>query len=560
MLSRVQISGFSLVRELDLALAPGLTCLTGESGAGKSLLFDAIAFACGGRTHRSLLASGAQSCTVRLTLELEPKLARGLGPPWQAGANVVARRYTLQGRSTAEVNGEAVKVADLLAATARLIEITGQFESATLFNPATHVELLDAFGGDKLAQTRAAYAALYAEYRDLASRLATLRAAEQNRAQEAAYLGAQVEELEQADVRSGERAEVEAKLRLQHHGEAIQTAAETAAAHLTGGDDGASAYDRAAQAQRELQHAAHLLGPAEGLPGDPQGALELLAATLEQLQETAHICHELRASVAFDAEEAALLTERMNELLRLERKYGTMADELPALLAERRRRLDVLTDETQSPEEVAKRLAEAEAELLDCAAELTKLRRAAAQAMQQTTDKFFRQLDFPHCELQVDQAALDAPGPLGLDSIELLITLNPGEPPRPLAQVASGGEASRLLLGLKAALAGKLRFGVMLLDEIEAGLGGKTAQRVAEVLRELATGRQVLAITHLPVVAARAEQHLVVTKRIHGAQTSVSMTLASTEQRRAELARMLGGLGTAEELAVVDQLLGSILK
>jgi DNA repair protein RecN (Recombination protein N) len=552
MLRRVSIRSFSLLRSIELHLEPGLTCITGESGAGKSLLFDAIAFACGGRTHRAMLAAGSESCEVTLMLDVSNTRAKAAGNPWQEGSNQVVRRFTASGRSNLTVNGSAARVNDVQTALADLIEVTGQFESTTLFNPAAHLALLDSFGGPALVQARESYAAAYREYRDQADKLAALQTSAEARAQELSVLEYQVAELDKAAVVIGERADVEARLRLQQHSAAVIAAAHSAAELLWSGDD--SAYDRAASAQAELRRVQSLLG--NGTEGQDAltDVLAGLETALDQLQSVGRLCSDLEASVSADPAAQEQLSTRLDLILQLERKYGVAADDLPALLSTKRHRLDLLSDAGMSTEQVKEQLDRAYDRVVMQGEKLTKLRIQAAAAMRKDAAVYFKRLDFPRCELQVDIAP-DNPGPTGIDRAELLITLNPGEPPRPLAQVASGGEASRLLLGLKAALADKSDLQVLLLDEIEAGLGGKTAQKVAEVLSHLARGRQVLAITHLPAVAARAAQHLVVEKSTSKSRTDITIRPLSDLERRSELARMLGGMGTAEELTVVEQLL-----
>jgi DNA repair protein RecN (Recombination protein N) len=568
MLDKIDISDFSLLRSTSVVLGNGLTCISGESGAGKSLLLDAIAFACGGRTHRNLLAHGATSCTVALSLRIDDDHAAVLPSPWKAGENLIERRYSSNGRSQASVNDVGVRTSELHAACSRMIEVTGQFESATLFNSSTHLGLLDAFGGTTLTETAARYAELYGTYRDLAQRLATLAATERNREQELDYLRFQVAELKQANVTPGERSEVESALRLQQHSGELLRHVSTARQLLSGSEDSQDAYSLAALAQRELRASLGLLGgtindrnvdEADISQDSPAGLVtqgcELLEAALAQLQEAASLAQQFCDDIQFDPQAAETAAARLNDLLRLEKKYGISADDLPGLLEQLQERLTILSDESHSPAELERQMVEVRDQLLKSAAVLTRLRKQAAVAMQRATSTYFTELEFPNCELQVELTDLEEPGAHGLDSVELLISLNPGEPPRPLVQVASGGEASRLLLGLKAALADKLRFSVILLDEIEAGLGGRTAQAVAEVMLKLAAGRQVIAITHLPIVAAAAAQHLVVRKEVVSGRTVTQIFPVTGEERRHELARMLGGAGSAEELALADQML-----
>jgi DNA repair protein RecN (Recombination protein N) len=556
MLERVAIRDFSLLRQVDLALGPGLTVITGESGAGKTLLFDAIAFALGGKPHRSLLAEGAKSCEVALHLRLDAPQALAAGPPWQAGPNVLARKLSASGRGQLSLNGQHLTLVQAPPVLENWFEITGQFESRILFNTKAHLKLLDAFGDSKLAAQYATYREQYRRLRELQAKLAALRESAANRAQEIDFLNFQVQELTQAAVAAGERRDVEARLRLLQNAGQLILAAEAAAVLLGGGEDQEGAYDLAARAAQQVAELVRLLGGGPSPAGDP---VELAAQTedvLEGLRELAGRCHSVAAGIQHDPQEMQRQNERLDDLLRLERKYGCTADELPGLLEAKQSRLALLNDPGMSQELLEADACAALDATLAAGRSLSVLRKAAAEKLVRTSAKQFKQLDFQHVAMYADVSSGDEPGPDGLDSAELLITLNPGEPARPLALVASGGEASRLMLGLKAALAGQLGYRVLLLDEVEAGLGADTAAHVAKVLAELAAGRQVLAITHLPVVAAAGREHLCVAKSTVEGRSAVAITAVTGAQRRQELVRMLGGGGDTETAALAERMLG----
>ena len=554
MIKSIRVRGFSLLRDVAVEPGDGLTVMTGESGAGKTLLFDAVGFCLGGRSHRSLLAEGVDSCEVEMVLVLDKAGAKRLGGAWQAGANTLQRRYTSAGRSRITLNGQQVTAADVQPAAESLFEITGQFESRILFNPASHLELLDAFADKMLVDAKSAYHGLYNGWRSLVNRLAVIRESAGQREQEIDFLRFQVTELDKAGVEVGEREEVENALRVAENAEGLITAAASAAALLDGDEDSPGAYDLGAQAETYIKKLVRLLDGAEVAGIDPTELEQQAAGLLVGLRELAGNCREIAETIQLDPGELERLRERLDEVQRLERKYGCPADELPALLAEKQERLDYLLDDTQSPEALEQQVEQTGKQVRDAAGQLTKLRRAAVKHIEKSATEFFNKLEFKHVELKVDLSETE-PGPDGADQVEFMISLNPGEPARPLARVASGGEASRLLLGLKAALAGRMHYRVLLLDEIEAGVGGDTAARVADVLESLADGRQVLAITHLPVVAARGHHHLVALKSVSGGRTAVVYEPVAGDGRRHEIARMLGDTGGAEEAALVDKLL-----
>jgi DNA repair protein RecN (Recombination protein N) len=259
--------------------------------------------------------------------------------------------------------------------------------------------------------------------------------------------------------------------------------------------------------------------------------------------------------VSGDPEQVSALRTRLDAVNTLERKYGVPADELPDLLQRKRQRLDWLTDAGQSPEELEAGLVKLKEEVLAAGKELTSLRAAAAKRLTGAALDILRQLEFAEVELLVDAVPLEEPGSAGLETVEFLVTLNPGEPARPLALVASGGEASRLMLGLKAALSDKLDYLTVFLDEIEAGLGGKAAESLAAVLYQMSRSRQVVAVSHLPLVAARGDRHLLVTKAVGDDSAAAGIEELQGQRRKEELARMLGDEGGAEEHALVERLL-----
>jgi DNA repair protein RecN (Recombination protein N) len=554
MLKRISIRDFSLIRSLELEFSDGFTVISGESGAGKSLLFDAIAFVLGGRTHRSLLASNATSCEVELELELTEAEAARLGGSFRVGANQLRRRYADTGRSRLSLNGNSCSAQELKDALGSLIEIVGQFESTVLFNPDSHLAIVDAFGNEALVSARSAYQAAYDEFRNLSTLLRALRESSSRRAQEIDFLSFQVQELERAAIQPGEKPEVEGELRLQENAEGIIAAASNASRHLSGDDEHSGAYDELARAQQEISGIVRLLGESEaGLA--LEDALDRSSALLEGLRELGSQLGDLADSVSFDPQRLSVLQGRLDRIHELERKYSCSADELEALLIEKQQVLALLMDESSSPEQLEERLSLCRTRLLEQAGALSKLRVAAARRIEKDSTAYFRRLDFAHTELRIDLARLREPGPQGLDSVEFLITLNPGEPARPMANVVSGGESSRLLLGLKATLADRHGQRILLMDEIEAGLGGSAARSVAEVLAEVSHGRQLLAISHLPAVAVRAGRHLLVCKHVSRDRTSVAIEQLDETARRQELARMVGVEGGKATLQVVDELL-----
>lgn len=556
MLKRIKASGFSLLRDVEVTFQPGLTVLTGETGAGKSLLFDAIAFALGGRTHRSLLAEGTKKCRVELCLELGGQTAARLGSPWVAGENIIIRTLSMSGRSTIKANGEKAGISSINEAASSLVEITGQFESRVLFNTAAHLALLDRFGSKQLAGLLSGYQQGYGKLTQLTAHLKLMLETESSREQELEFLSFQVKELETASIQSGERAGLEARLRVLENASKLISCAQFAAQYFSGNDETQGAYDLAAKGLEQVDEMLGLAGEDELNGYDLAQAKEDLVGILDGLSDLAGQMSDCAGSISHDPGELAELQDRLDEVLRLERKYSCQADELSGLLVEKQQRLELLSDQSQSPEALTKQIADLQKQLTKKAAGITRERRQAAKTLEKTALGYLSRLDFAQVQFVAEVEDTGQLGASGMDIVEFTVSLNPGEPARPLGQVASGGETSRLLLGLKAALASRLGFGAVLLDEIEAGLGGQAAQKLASVLADMAQSRQVLAITHLPLVAAAGQTHLVAHKDTAGGKSTVEISVVDGPARLDELTRMLGSTGGAEELALVKRMVG----
>jgi DNA repair protein RecN (Recombination protein N) len=546
----LRIENLAVVERVELRLGRGLNVVTGETGAGKSLLLGALDLLAGGRASTEAIRSGADEARVEAVLRLEgaPELEAGLrarGFAVEDGEVVVSRSLARSGRSRARVAGEAVPISTLAELLGGCIEIASQHESQALRRPEVHGRLLDAFAG--LDELRAQVAEGVRALRELDGELDALRRAAEERARREDFLAFEVREIEAARLEPGELDRLAAERGRLVHAERL--AAETgAAAGLLAGDptrDGAGAADLLAEAARRV----------EGLAG-LDASLAPLAERLRSLQaEAADVADETAryaASVEGDPARLAEVEERLRLLERLSRKYGPAEADIVAFLEEARGELARLGG---ADAQVAKLEAERRerAERLGADAEaLSAGRRAAGRRLAAAAAEAASELAMPGARFEVALEPVTPPaglpcGSSGREAPEFLFSANAGEPPRPLRRVASGGEMSRVFLALRGVLRRAAPGSLLVFDEVDAGVGGRVADRVGRLLADLAASNQVLCITHLPQIAARGEVHLRVSKAEAGRRVATQVErLEGDEERVEELARMAAGETVAE--------------
>jgi DNA repair protein RecN (Recombination protein N) len=546
----LRIRDLAIVARAEIAFGPGLNVLTGETGAGKSIVLGAMALLAGARAAADAVREGAAEAVVEAVFrtERQPELEaalreRGLEP--EDHELVVARSVGANGRSRAQVAGRLVPVSVLADLFAGRLEISSQHESQALRRPESHGLLLDAFAG--LLPRRAQVERAVAELRALRLERSALEAEAAERARRQDFLGFQLGEIDAAGLAPGELEALGVEHARLAHAEELRSAAGAAAAALAGDP-----------AQADLPAAADLvLAGARGL--EPLASLDpRLAALAERLRaahaELADAARELERygdGVEVDPGRRAAVEERLAELERLRRKYGRDEEEILA----RRRAIAAELGSIGGSEARASELAAREASLAEAlageASALSAGRAEAAVRLAREVEAALAALALPEARLEVALEPVLASdglpcGPHGAETVALQLSANPGEAPRPLRRIASGGELSRVFLALKNALRRAESDMVLVFDEVDAGVGGRTADRVGAVLAELATEHQVLCITHLPQIAARASTHLRVAKRARGGRTLAEVACLAPEERVEELARMAGGAAVTE--------------
>lgn len=547
-LRELTVENLAVVERVRLELAPGFTVLTGETGAGKSLVVDAVALALGARASTDLVRAGTDAARVEAVFDapavdaddaLADVVAAG------EGSFIVRREVAADGRSSVRVNDRAVTVGGLASLASRLGEIHGQHDQQRLLEPAYQLALLDAFGSHE--PLLAAVVSAHRDWRAAVAAGSELLTDAHELARRIELLRHQVGEINAASPRMGEDDELEAQLRAAAHAETIVRSAQAAVAALR---DEAGASETLGIAERGLVTAA--------AHDDRFGALAERAAALAA--ETAELARDAASAaegVELDPASRAAAEERLAVLYDLRRKYGDSLEAVIAFGASAADELDRLEHADEERERLRADEERLRGDLERAAAMLSAARLAAADRLTSAVNEELPPLGLPGGAFGVSLEPID-PGPGGADAVAFTFAPNPGEPPRPLGRIASGGEASRVSLALKVVLAAADSTPLLVFDEIDAGIGGRNAIELGQRLRALSAHHQVVCVTHLPQVAAHADAHIVIGKRETEGRTVTEALVLAPDDRAAELAAMLAGADAGTEAhAAADALLRS---
>jgi DNA repair protein RecN (Recombination protein N) len=536
-LRELTVENLAVVERVRLALGPGFTVLTGETGAGKSLVVDAVELALGARARGDQVRAGADAARVEAVFDapasdaddpLADLLAEG------DGLAIVRREVAADGRSVARLNDRTITVGSLAALSGRLGEIHGQHEGQRLLDPARQLELLDGYGGHDTLRERVRDA--HREWRATGARSAELVTDPRELARRTELLRFQVAEIQRAAPRPGEIEELEAQLRAAEHAETIARAAASAVGALR---DEAGAGETLGTAERELLTAAQ---HDERFAPYADRAAGLAAEAAELARDVAAAADD----VELDPATREAVEERLTLLYGLRRKYGDTLEAVVAFGESAAAELATLEDQEGERDRLRAEEAARRGELEDAAAALTAARTDAAHRLERAVNAELPPLGLVSGAFGVEMAAAEI-GATGGDRVTFTFAPNPGEPARPLARIASGGEASRVSLAIKVVLAEADAMPLLVFDEVDAGVGGRNASALGERLRALSRFHQVLCVTHLPQVAAWADAHFVVGKHLDGDRTVTDVRVLDGGARRAELAAMLAGEGAGDE-------------
>lgn len=558
MLLELRIQEFAVIESAAIEFGPGLNVMTGETGAGKSIIVDALTTVLGARAAADLIRTGAPAARAEARFVIEARGPVGLwleehGLAGDSGAResgeayelVVAREITPEGRSRAWVNGRPATVGMLREVGDLLVEVAGQHEGQRLLRPQAHLGLLDAFGGDAVEDLRAVVGGMVRRRSALRAEQQALVEGERDRLRQIETLRYQVDEIEAARPQPGEEEELSSQRLRLSNAERLSGAAAEAYAGLYEAE-GQAAVDRIGQARGALREAAGL-DPALGALAARIGAIS------EELADVAHELARYSQGVEADPEELARVEERLDMLRRLRRKYGETVEAVLAYRDEAASALARLDASDARIAEIAAEMEVLEQDLVRRCEQLTRLRREAASRLEAGVEQALRSLEMASTRVIVALGSDPDPGglllgdrrvavgPDGVDRVEFLLAANPGEAPRPLARIASGGELSRIMLALRHVLAEAGAVPVFICDEVDAGVGSRAAGSVGGLLAAVGRKRQVLCVTHLPQVASLADRHHWVSKETSGGRTRVRVRALGPQERVEEVARMLGG-------------------
>ena len=551
MLSKLYIENIAVIERAEIDFSRGFNVLTGETGAGKSILVDSINAVLGQRTSRELIRTGADRAFVSAEFEnVSPAALReltdlGFEPDGENGGAVMLRReIRADGKNSVRINDRPASISDLRAVGRLLINIHGQHENQALMSVDRHRKYLDSMGGydDKLT----AFDSLYRAYATAARELRRMRTDDAEKARRADMLRYQINELESAHIAVGETDALRKRRSAIENAERISAALSGAHLLLNGGDDSDGALNM-------LQQGAAMLAEISPVCEGAGGLAERLSSMVYELEDVASELSAMNEESEFNPAELDEIEARLEALARIRRKYGDEPEAL-AFLEQARAELNAIERSDELLEEITRKARESYHRALQAAEELTQLRKAAAEKFCEAVGRELAFLDMPSVRLAVDiqPCALHL---YGADSVEFLISANPGEPPKPIGKIASGGELSRIMLAIKTVLADIDDIDTMIFDEVDTGISGRAAHKVGVKLHEVSRSRQIICITHLAQMAAQADTHLLIKKNVSGGRTYTSVTPLSFEQRKQELARINGGdvitdamLQTAEEL------------
>ena len=537
MLSLLHIENIAVIERADISFDRGFNVLTGETGAGKSIVIDAISAILGERAYRDMIRTGTAKASVRAVFTGVPELQ------WFAENGVeydpetiVQREIYLDGKNVCRVNGTLVTVSILRKLGIQLINIHGQHDSASLFDEANHLKFLDDFAENEALREH--YGEKYTAVDKLRREIDRMHMDEGEKLRRMETLRYQIGEIEKAQLEPGEDETLEARRKVLQNAEKIADAINDAVENLYGGDDSDGAASMLMAAERALARIAKF--------DDSVAALhEKVADLMYQVQDAAEEARDAREDLAYSERELDEIESRLDVIHKLRRKYGATCEDILAYLEKAKKELDEIEFADDHLERLKKKLEKCEKEAWNAALELRENRKKAASELSKRILTELAQLDMPKVQFSCEFTELELCAN-GADAVAFYMSANAGEALKPMSKVASGGELARIMLAMKNVLAEQDQVNTLIFDEVDTGVSGRAAQKVAEKLKSVARNKQVLCVTHLPQIAAMGDTHMLIAKSEREGRTFTTVTPLDREGRKQELARIIGGANITE--------------
>ena len=535
MLQYLHVKNLALIDEIEVEFGRGLNILTGETGAGKSIILGSVNLALGGRYTKDIHRQGTRYGLVELTFSVESeRQIRRLKEldVYPEDGFVTLQRRLMEGRSVSKINGETVQMATLKAVSAILIDIHGQHEHQSLLYKKNHLAIVDAFAGEETKKQKEKVAETWQQYKGKIRELSEAGTNGSERAKELAFLKFEVDEIVRAELKEHEDEELESCYRRMCNGKKI--AQSVAECYQYTGEDGESASEKLGRALRTLS---------EAVDADEQLSqlYTQLADVDNLLNDFNHELTEYQKNCEFSDEEFYETEKRLNEINHLKTKYGNSYEEIMAYCKKQEERIGILENYDTYMQELEKSCEQLSQKYLELAGKLSALRQKKAKMLEKKIQKGLEDLNFEQVQFEIHFAEKKEYAKDGIDDVEFRISLNQGQPVKPLTEVASGGELSRIMLAIKAVMADKDEIETLIFDEIDVGISGRTAQKVSEKMALIGKEHQVICITHLAQIAAMADRHFLIEKKTEDAVTRTQIYPLNEENSVEELARILGG-------------------
>ena len=537
MINHISIKNFAIIENTEVSFFEGLNIITGETGAGKSIVIEAISLALGSRADSSYVRTGTDKATIQLVATLDGEDI------------VITREISATGKNLCKLNGEIVTLAQINQVASKLADIHGQYDNQSLLNPEYHIELLDAYKNDVTNPLKKEVASVYAEFAACRSKLARLLSTEKENARQLDFYKFEAEEIEKACLLPGEDIELEERIAVLQNSEKIFDNLSRTYQCM---------YDESPSVMDGLNFAVKAIDEISQYSSELSSLGEEFSDTYYKLEEICRNLRNLKDSVMFYPSELDEAIARLNLIDGLKKKYGDTIEEILEYQAKISEKLSIIENFDEEKLALMRQLKDLKVKLVDSCCQLTEVRKANALELEKSIQKELHDLNFNDSMVKIDIEPLSEPTENGIDKVEILITTNKGEPLKPLYKVASGGEMSRIMLAFKNIISSYDMIPTLIFDEIDNGISGITASIVGKKLKEIATQRQILCITHLPQIAACGEHNYRIFKESDESKTFTTVQALDDSQTVDEIARLLGGANITDvTLASARELIAS---